>query len=78
MYQVTKQGETVNMVYINDGVFGTMRFTEPWTVIKRFDVSYIFFNYFDTSKRFENFPSTSYEYFTGSLHINLEINGLLV
>ncbi|CAH0721492.1 unnamed protein product, partial [Brenthis ino] len=34
--QVTKKGETVNMVYINDGIYGTLRFIEPWHKVKIF------------------------------------------
>ncbi|CAH0721493.1 unnamed protein product, partial [Brenthis ino] len=32
-----KKGEIVNMVYINDGIYGTLRFIEPWHKVKRFE-----------------------------------------
>ncbi|XP_050362625.1 ornithine decarboxylase 2-like isoform X1 [Nymphalis io] len=37
--RVTKGGEIVNMIYLNDGVFGTLRFNEPWHTVKRFQIS---------------------------------------
>ena len=46
LFQQTKQGETVNMVYINDGIYGTLRFNEAWNVVKIFGVNY-YLNSFD-------------------------------
>lgn len=36
--QVTRGGEAVNMIYMNDGLFGTLRYNEPWHTVKRFEV----------------------------------------
>ncbi|XP_046978273.1 ornithine decarboxylase 1-like [Vanessa cardui] len=34
--RVTKGEEIVNMIYLNDGLFGSLRYHEPWHTVKRF------------------------------------------
>ncbi|KAJ0179520.1 hypothetical protein K1T71_005232 [Dendrolimus kikuchii] len=34
--RVVKNGKTVNMIYINDGVYGTMRYPEKWHAVSKF------------------------------------------
>ncbi|XP_026491702.2 ornithine decarboxylase 1-like [Vanessa tameamea] len=37
--RVTKGDEIVNMIYLNDGLFGTLRYQERWHTVKRFQTS---------------------------------------
>ncbi|CAH2063055.1 unnamed protein product, partial [Iphiclides podalirius] len=34
--RVTKGSDIVTMIYMNDGLFGTLRYNEPWHTVKRF------------------------------------------
>ncbi|CAH2092232.1 unnamed protein product [Euphydryas editha] len=35
--KVTKGDETINMVYLNDGIFGSLKYNEPWHTVKLFE-----------------------------------------
>lgn len=37
--RATRGGEVVNMIYMNDGLFGTLRYNEPWHTVKRLERS---------------------------------------
>ncbi|XP_039746140.1 ornithine decarboxylase 2-like [Pararge aegeria] len=34
--RATRGGEKVNMIYMNDGLFGSLRYNDPWQTVKRF------------------------------------------
>ncbi|CAG4951464.1 unnamed protein product [Parnassius apollo] len=34
--KVTRKNEVVNMIYLNDGLYGTLRFTEAWHTVEKF------------------------------------------
>lgn len=35
--KVTKGDETINMIYLNDGTFGSLKYNEPWHTVKLFE-----------------------------------------
>ncbi|CAH2092229.1 unnamed protein product [Euphydryas editha] len=35
--KATREGKAVNMIYMNDGLFGTLRYNQPWHTVKRFE-----------------------------------------
>ncbi|XP_053599664.1 ornithine decarboxylase 2-like isoform X3 [Plodia interpunctella] len=37
--KVVKNGKRTNMLYLNDGIYGTLRFPEPWHTVQRFKKS---------------------------------------
>ncbi|XP_034825013.1 ornithine decarboxylase 2-like [Maniola hyperantus] len=34
--RATRGGEKVNMIYLNDGLYGSLRYSDPWQKVKRF------------------------------------------